>query len=71
MMPRTMRKEKVVSRVTIILAVSTAVCAVGWIGSKVAVLTLSKILYDRGIDPSESEVKNASRYVWKKLLRIQ
>lgn len=57
---------------TAILATVAAICAVGWVTNWTGNAALVKWLLDKGYDPpTDEELNDSLRYVWRKLLRIK
>lgn len=57
---------------TILFAVTTGICAFGWLNSWVARAAIIKFLLDKKYTPpTDDEAKACAEYVWKKLLKRQ
>lgn len=56
---------------TILLAITTAVCALKWLDYYVRAHSLAHILAKRELTPSDEEMKSATVFVWKKVLHIK
>ena len=56
---------------TILLAITTAVCALKWLDYYVRAHSLAYILAKRELPPSDEEMKSAAVFVWKKILHVR
>ena len=56
---------------TILLAITTAVCALKWLDYYVRAYSLAYILAKRELTPSDEEMKSAAVFVWKKILHVR
>lgn len=54
---------------TAIFAITTTICAVGWIKNKISSLALSAFLVNKNIRPTDEELNECVRFVIKKLLK--
>ena len=56
---------------TILLAITTAVCALKWLDYYVRAHSLAYILAKRELTPSDEEMTSAAVFVWKKILHVR
>ena len=56
---------------TILLAITTAVCALKWLDYYVRAHSLAYILAKRELTPSDEEMKSATAFVWRKVLHVK
>lgn len=56
---------------TIAFGLLAIACALGWLNSEVACTALVKHIVDKGVDPSDRELRACVLWAWKKLLHIK
>lgn len=57
---------------TVILVISTAVCAYGWVKNSIGLAALAKYIIDKDYTlPTEEESKACAMYAWKKMLHLK
>lgn len=56
---------------TILLAITTAICALKWLKYYVCTQSLAHIMGKRGLTLSDEEIKAATAFVWKKIFHIR
>ena len=64
-------KLREVRRVTILLAITTGVCALKWLKYYVCTQALAHIMANRKLTTSDEEIKAATAFVWRKVLHVK
>ena len=65
------KSERGGGTVTILLAITTVVCALKWLKYYVCTQALAHIMANRKLTTSDEEIKAATAFVWKKTFHIR
>lgn len=56
---------------TILLAITTGICALKWLNYYVCTHALAHIMANRKLTTSDEEIKAATAFVWREVLHIK